>query len=50
MNKKEDKKIITIQLPNDLYLELIKEAEKNTLTLSAYLRLLILQRNEKTNN
>ena len=48
MNKKEDKKIITIQLPNELYEKLVQEANDNMLTLSAYLRLLILKRNEKS--
>lgn len=48
MNKQEDKKIITVQLPNDLYRQLLQEADENMLTLSAYLRLLILKRNEQT--
>ncbi len=48
MNKKEDKKIITIQLPNELYEKLVQEANDNMLTLSAYLRLLILKRDEKS--
>lgn len=49
MNKTEDKKIITVQLPNNLYEQLLKEADDNMLTLSAYLRLLILNRNNEKN-
>lgn len=49
MNKKENKKIITIQLPSDLYERLVEEAKNNMLTLSAYIRLLILKRDEKSN-
>lgn len=49
MNKTEDKKIITVQLPNNLYEQLLKEANDSMLTLSAYLRLLILNRNNEQN-
>lgn len=49
MNKTEDKKIITVQLPNNLYEQLLKEADDNMLTLSAYLRLLILNRTNEKN-
>lgn len=48
MNKQEDKKIITVQLPNELYEQLLHEAADNMLSLSAYIRLLILRRNEQT--
>lgn len=47
MGKKEDKKIITVQLPTDLYEQLLVEANNKMLTLSAYLRLLIIDRDEK---
>lgn len=41
MNKKDNKKIITVQLPTDLYEQLSAEAENQMLTLSAYVRLLL---------
>jgi hypothetical protein len=48
--KKEDKKIITIQLPTNLYDQLVTEADAQMLTLSAYVRLLLIKNHgcEKT--
>ena len=43
--KKESKKIITIQLPTNLYEQLLAEAEAQMLTLSAYVRLLLMNNN-----
>lgn len=50
MNKKDDKKIITVQLPTNLYEQLTAEAESQMLTLSAYVRLLLIKNHgcEKT--
>jgi hypothetical protein len=46
MNKKDNKKIITVQLPTDLYEQLAMEAEGKLLTLSAYVRLLLIKNHE----
>ena len=43
--RKENKKIITIQLPTSLYEQLMTEAEDQMLTLSAYVRLLLMNNN-----
>ena len=45
--KKENKKIITIQLPTNLYEQLAAEADSQMLTLSAYVRLLLVKNREQ---
>lgn len=47
MSKKDDKKIITVQLPTNLYEQLLTEAEDQMLTLSAYIRLLLIKNHDQ---